>query len=199
MDYDSKYSKEEFYWGLKPNKIVVESIKHLLQGAKILDLGCGEGKDAFFLAKNNFDVIAVDLSKEGIKKLSTLAKKERLKIKTSISDINSYLQGNEFFDAILAINVIQFISAKNIFNAIKKIHSATNQGGLNIITSFIAETPQQKEIALTKGMYFFDTEELREIYKGWEILFYREKLGNWETHGEPRHRHFIVEIIAKKI
>ena len=198
MDYNSRYSKKEFYWGLKPHNLVVNSIQYLPKNAKVLDLGCGEGKDSFFLAKNNFNVTAIDFSEEGIKKLNKFAKKEKLKIKTDVSNVKSYLQDCEKFDAIFAMNVLQFIDEKNIFNVIKKIKSKTKPNGLNVIASFVAETPKQKKMVLSGGRYFFDEWELRKLYKDWKILFYEEKLGDWETHGEPRHRHFTVKLIAKK-
>jgi tellurite methyltransferase len=198
MDYDSRYSKKEFYWSLKPKNLVVDSIQHLHSNAKVLDIGCGEGKDSFFLAKNNFNVTAIDFSEEGIKKLKEFAKKEKLKIKTEVSDAKSYLQDCEIFDAIFVMNVFQFIEEKNIINMIKQIQSKTKSNGLNVIASFIAENSKQKNIVLSKGRYFFDEGELRKLYKDWKILFYEEKLGNWETHGEQRHRHFTVKLIAQK-
>jgi len=199
MDYDSRYSKKEFYWGLKPHNLTADSIQHLPSNAKVLDLGCGEGKDSFFLAKNNFNVTAIDVSEEGIKKLSEFAKKEKLKIKADVSEIKSYLEDCEEFDAIFAMNVLQFIDEKNIFNVIKKIQLKTKLNGLNVIASFVTETPKQKKMVLSKGRYFFEEGELKELYKDWKILFYEEKLGDWETHGEPRHRHFSVKLIAQKL
>lgn len=198
MDYNSKYSNKEFYWGLKPNNLIVDSIQYLPKNAKVLDLGCGEGRDSFVLAKNNFNVVAVDYSEEGIRKLNEFAQKEKLKIKVDVSDVKSYLQDCEKFDAIFAMNILQFIDEKNIFKIIKQIQQKTKLNGLNVITSFLAETPEQKEMILSKGRYFFDEGELKELYKDWKILFYKEKLGDWETHGEPKHRHFIVKIIAQK-
>ena len=198
MDYDSRYSKKEFYWGLKPHNLVIDSIQHLSSKAKVLDLGCGEGKDSFFLAKNNFNVTAVDFSEKGIRKLNDFAKKEKLDITTDVSDIKSYLEDCEKFDAIFVMNVLQFIDGKNISNVINQIQSKTKPNGLNVIASFVAETPKQKKMVLSKGRYFFDESELKELYKDWKILFYEEKLGDWETHGEPRHRHFTVKIIAQK-
>jgi len=198
MDYDSKYLKKEFYWGLKPHHLVVDSIQHLPKNAKVLDLGCGEGKDSFFLAKNNFNVTSIDFSEEGIRKLNEFAKKEKLKIKADVSNVKSYLQDCEKFDAIFAMNVLQFIDKKNIFKTIKQIQSKTKPKGLNVIASFVAENPKQKKIVLSKGRYFFDKGELKKLYKDWKFLFYEEKIGNWETHGEPRHRHFTVKVIAQK-
>jgi tellurite methyltransferase len=198
MKYDSRYSKKEFYWGLNPSKFIVDSIKHLPPGAKVLDLGCGEGKNSFFLAKNNFEVSAVDISKEGIKKLNEFAKKEKLKINTTVSDLKSYLQNCETFDAIFGINVLQFINNESIISVVKQIQAKTNFGGLNVVSSFVAENLEQKKKRLSNGRYLFDEGELKNLYKDWKILFYEEKLGELEMHGEPRHQHFIVKLVAKK-
>jgi tellurite methyltransferase len=198
MDYQSRYSNKEFYWGLKPNNIVVDSIKFLNKNAKVLDMGCGEGRNSFFLAKNKFDVTAVDSSEKGIEKLNEFAKKESLEIKTSVADICDFIKDCDQFDAIFGINVLQFINVHNIFDLINQIQSKTTPNGLNIISAFVAENQAQKEMSLSKDRYFFDEGELKKLYKDWEIIFYEEKLGNWETHGEPSHRHFTVKLIAKK-
>ncbi len=199
MNYDLKYSKKNFYWGLKPNNFVIDSVKHLSLEAKILDLGCGEGKNSFFLVKEGFNVTSVDVSKEGITKLKEFAKKEKLNITTVVSNVKPYLKDCEKFDAIFAINVLQFINEKNIFDVIKQIQSKTKTNGLNVIASFLAETPKQKKVVLSKGKYFFEEGELKELYKDWKIIFYEEKLGDWETHGESRHRHFFVKLVVQKL
>jgi len=197
-NYNSRYSKKEFYWGIKPHKLVVDSIKYLPSSAKVLDLGCGEGKDSFYLAKKGFNVTSVDISEVFINKLKDFAKKENLKIKADVSNANNFLDNCEEFDAIFCINILQFIDRKNIFSIIDKIKSKTKPKGISVIASFVAETEKQKKMVLSKGRYLFDEAELKEIYKDWKILFYEEKLGDWETHGEPKHRHFMVKLIAQK-
>ena len=198
MDYNIKYSKKDFYWGLKPHKLVINSIKYLFPNSKVLDLGCGEGKDSLFLAKKGLEVTSVDVSEVGIKKLKNIIKKEKLSIKTYILDLKSFLDSCYNFKAIFCINSLQFINQKNIISTINKIKDKTESKGFNIISSFVAKNQKQKNNILAKGKYFFTKGELKEIYKDWRIIFYEEKLGNWETHGEPRHRHFIVKLIAQK-
>ncbi len=47
---------------------------------KVLDAGCGEGKDAVFFAKNGYKVSAFDITQSGIDKAKRLAERhfERL-------------------------------------------------------------------------------------------------------------------------
>jgi hypothetical protein len=54
-------------------------------------------------------------------------------------------------------------------------------------------------MVLSKGRYLFDEGQLKTLYKDWNIIFYKEILGDWETHGEPKHRHLSVKLIAKKL
>lgn len=49
--YDREYKKEEYYWGIKPSSMCYKVMELLppLQPYHVLDIGCGEGKDAVFL------------------------------------------------------------------------------------------------------------------------------------------------------
>ncbi len=44
---------------LSAEELLVNNI-NLIQKPHILDLGCGDGRNTFFLAKNGFEVLAVD-------------------------------------------------------------------------------------------------------------------------------------------
>ena len=53
-DYDQRYDAEDYYWGITPNDLCYEIMKMRppVKPFKVLDIGCGEGKDAVFLARN---------------------------------------------------------------------------------------------------------------------------------------------------
>lgn len=82
---------------------------------------------------------------------------------------------------------------------IERIKTITSIGGYNVISSFIAPNLEKKEKAASEGRYFFDKDELKEFYSDWIIIKYYEELGKWETHGEPKHRHHKVRLIAKRV
>ena len=60
----------------KPSQEFYDLIHRMPPHAKVLDLGCGEGRNALFLAKHGCVVTAVDISVSGIQKLQHLAASE---------------------------------------------------------------------------------------------------------------------------
>lgn len=48
--------------------------------AKVLDLGCGQGRDALFIARMGHQVVGVDISKTGIAQMLEEAKQEGLEV-----------------------------------------------------------------------------------------------------------------------
>ena len=67
------YSKKN-YFGTGPTKLAIFA-KELLEKnslQKILELGCGQGRDCLFFAKQGFDVTCLDLSKNALKKSKSL-------------------------------------------------------------------------------------------------------------------------------
>ncbi|MFF0268113.1 class I SAM-dependent methyltransferase [Kribbella sp. NPDC004536] len=55
------YSEHEQVWSGKPNVLFAEEVSELTPG-RALDLGCGEGADAIWLAQRGWSVTAVDIS-----------------------------------------------------------------------------------------------------------------------------------------
>ena len=68
--YDEKYDNEEYYWGKEPSPMCYRVLDILppTNNLKLLDIGCGEGRNAVFFAKNGYEVSAFDLSAKGVEK-----------------------------------------------------------------------------------------------------------------------------------
>ncbi len=79
------------FGGGQPNAELYNIVKRLPHGAKVLDLGWGEGRNALFLAQNGLDVTAVDISEAGITKLRDLADHKRLLLVTEVQDMQEYM------------------------------------------------------------------------------------------------------------
>lgn len=59
--WDARYSEHDRVWSGEPNAVLVEEAAGLEPGTA-LDLGCGEGADAVWLARRGWRVTAVDVS-----------------------------------------------------------------------------------------------------------------------------------------
>ena len=69
--YDDRYRqvhKENLQWFADtPSPIVREVISTYDLKGRILELGCGEGRDAAYLLEHGFDILATDISEEAIR------------------------------------------------------------------------------------------------------------------------------------
>lgn len=66
----------------------------------MLDIGCGQGRDALPLARRGFHVTAVDLAPSGIRDLTAAARAENLPITGVVADIRDYAPDG-LFDIVL--------------------------------------------------------------------------------------------------
>lgn len=60
-DWDERYSSKDRVWSGEPNGGLVTEVAGMSTGT-VLDIGCGEGADAVWLAQRGWDVTAIDVS-----------------------------------------------------------------------------------------------------------------------------------------
>lgn len=62
--YDQRYASKEFYWGKKPSALCDRVIEIIRPDPnfrpKLLDLGCGEGRNAIYFARHGFKVTGLE-------------------------------------------------------------------------------------------------------------------------------------------
>ncbi|MGI8577845.1 MAG: class I SAM-dependent methyltransferase [Nocardioidaceae bacterium] len=73
--WDERYSGAELVWGTEPNQFVREHCAALPVGEAI-DLACGEGRNALWLARRGWHVVGVDFSSLAIERAQTLSAAE---------------------------------------------------------------------------------------------------------------------------
>ncbi|WP_430334219.1 class I SAM-dependent methyltransferase [Rhodococcus sp. ACT016] len=72
QDWDDRYSQTDMVWGAPPNPVVVEFATSLPAG-RALDLACGEGRHALWLATRGWQTTGVDFSPVAIDKARRVA------------------------------------------------------------------------------------------------------------------------------
>ena len=180
-----------------PKKDIAKFVSRIPQGGHILDLGCGKGLNAVFLARAGFNVTAVDISKEKLEELEKEAKNYSLldKIHVINQDIRDF-QFTQQFVAIVCTDVLHFLEKANINKIVDKMKEYTIKNGIHFVSVFT----KKGELKWPRA-YFFEHEELKRFYDDWNILFYSEefrktlekdKLGNPKTHE-------VATLVAQRI
>lgn len=74
-DWDARYASTEHLWSPRPNRFLVAEVEELEPG-QALDLACGEGQNAIWLATRGWQVLGVDYSGVAIAKARARASRE---------------------------------------------------------------------------------------------------------------------------
>jgi len=72
--WDERYSSQEQVWSGQPNGALVTETNALRPG-RALDVGCGEGADALWLAERGWDVTALDISQVALDRAANHARR----------------------------------------------------------------------------------------------------------------------------
>lgn len=71
-DWDARYASHELVWGQGPNQFVAAELAELPVG-RALDVACGEGRNALWLAERGWRAVGVDFSTIGLQRAKRLA------------------------------------------------------------------------------------------------------------------------------
>ena len=175
---------------------VLEAMESLSPG-KALDLGCGQGRNALFLAQHGFEVTAVDQNELALEILQSIVEQEDLEMTVGLYDINS-ANLKQSYDLIVSTVVLMFLQADRIPAIIRNMQDQTNPGGYNLIVCAMdtEDYPCQVPFSFT-----FKEDELADYYKDWELVKYNENPGHLHRRDENGNRIALrfATMLAKKI
>ena len=87
--WNDRYEGRELLWTAAPNQFLVAEVSSLAPGTA-LDLGCGEGRNAVWLAEQGWQVTAVDFSSVAIAKGRELATARGVEVTWVSEDLSHY-------------------------------------------------------------------------------------------------------------
>ncbi len=199
--YDSHYDAETYYWGLLPNHFCYEIMKILppVKPYRVLDIGCGEGKDAVFLAKCGYAVTAFDISPLGIEKAKKLALHNKADVCFFKANLLDY-HLDTTYDIILSSGVLHYLSQEKRKEVLNHLKEHTTAGGINALNvfvekPFIAPAPDLTEEEKKSTPWY--SGELFYEYHDWLFHICKEEIFDCDSSGIP-HQHCMDTLIAQK-
>jgi SAM-dependent methyltransferase len=98
-DWNARYAADEL-WPVEPNVYVADIVPGLEPG-RALDLACGEGRNAIWLAQQGWDVTAVDFADVAVERARIRAEQAGVDVAFAIADVLEYDPSPASFDLVL--------------------------------------------------------------------------------------------------
>jgi cyclopropane fatty-acyl-phospholipid synthase-like methyltransferase len=203
MVWDKKYSSDKRVWGDKPSELALFAFNFLQQSSRyqrnlgILDLGCGYGRDAVFLAQNlKCYILGIDNSEQAIAMARESVPKElENRIELLPYDFSVVI---DKYDVILVSNLYHLLKPYERTNLRETVKRCLNKDGVFFLSTLSISDPEEygkgtpvegdENSFLGDKFHHFSTRN--ELEKDFDFLYvsalferdYRESHSSGETH-----------------
>jgi SAM-dependent methyltransferase len=186
--WDKTYASANDFFGRDPSELAVSALSTFKDNRvrTILELGCGQGRDTWFFAKNGFEMTALDYSEAGICQMKERAKDAGAKVSLKVYDARDPLPFPDgSFDAIYShmFFTMEF-TEEEVAKMLVECQRVLRPGGINIYSvrndhdphygKFVAKGKDMWQNPMGFVVHFFNEENIRRLATGYELLWIKE-------------------------
>ena len=153
--WDERYRTEELIWKAAPNRFLVEELDALVPG-RALDVACGEGRNAVWLASKGWRVTGADFSRAGLAKAQRLATDRGVEVTWVEADVVEWRPATASFDLVVVMYL--HLPAEQRRRALAHAAAALAPGGVLLVvghdtSNLVKGTggPQDPEVLFDTG------------------------------------------------
>ena len=129
-DWNRRYAGVDSLWSANPNRFLVAEAEGLEPG-RALDLACGEGQNAVWLASLGWDVTAVDYAEVAVAKGIERAARAGVAVDFQVGDLLDYVPDARSFDLVLILYL--HISSDGLRLVLERATGALAPGGTLVL------------------------------------------------------------------
>ena len=191
--WNERYDRDMYIYGKEPAAFLKQKMGGLKKG-KALVLAMGEGRNAVYLAQNDFDVTGVDISEVAIEKCNRLAEERNTTVNAVVADLTDYDMGKGQFDLITKFYYYEPSIFPQIIDALKP-------GGMFVLEQFSIDHLKYRE---TSGFgprnpdYLIKPNELLDHFKSLRVLYYEDTVVELDE-GMHKGTAAVIRLIAEKV
>lgn len=182
-----------YIWGTRPSRLARAMSARLRPGARVLDLGCGEGRDSVFFASRGFEVTGVDVSAAGLQKAERLARAHGVKVRWMSADAADWMPTGPF-DLVYSCGALHYVARRHRARVLSQLQAATRPGGHHALVVF---TDRHIYVEHGERIDYFAEDELDGAYAGWLVRARTRTLIACTGDGTI-HRHSVEQFLATK-
>jgi tellurite methyltransferase len=196
--YDKWYREPGFYWGTEPSRLARKLLELAgdVKAKRVVDLGCGEGKELIFFARHGMNVTGIDLSAAGLEKANRWAWEKGFSIETVHADIREFRLPHDV-DFLYSSGTLQYLQPSIRSETFRHYKKRTCPGGIHAFNVFVEKPWISTAPDWQENEFFYHSGELLGYYRDWRILHVEEFEFDCMSSGVP-HRHAVQVMIARK-
>lgn len=191
--WDQEYVRrpDTYVLGTAPSLLALELAPIIPPGGRVLDLGCGEGRDSVFFASRGFDVTGVDPSSAGLRKAERLAEEREVQV-TWVEAMPPDLPVSGRFDLVYSCGAIHYVPRRERRRLYHAMRTLTAAGGRQ---AHIVFTDRWIYGERGEVIDYFAPGELASAFAPAEILRREERMISCAQDGRP-HLHSVEVLVA---
>ena len=129
-DWDRRYAEVDSLWARKPNRFLVAETEELAPG-RALDLACGEGQNAIWLAQRGWHVTGVDFSEVAIEKARARGAEAGVEVELLCADLREYEPESGAYDLVVILYLHVFAPERALI--LERAAAALAPGGTLVL------------------------------------------------------------------
>lgn len=212
-NFDAFYGSTPDYFGAEPNTTLVR-FAHLLDvSRRVLDVGCGQGRNTVFLARREFSVDALDPSRVAVEQISRLAENNGLAVRTVHGTFQDLINGDHRYGGILLFGLIPLLSRTEIAELASFVMSRLDTCGILFATAFGTWDPDfqhragawckedENSLRSPDGRLrtYLEPGELTALFPDLSPVYSWEGMTPEHRHGDgPSERHGLAEAVLRR-
>lgn len=204
--WEKVYTISPCRFGNRPSFMGISALPLLIEAGagKILELGCGQGRDTLLFLENNMEVFAFDYASTCINQLVEIAKNEGIssRLHAYVHDLRDGIPlPDSSMDACFShMFFTMYLTEREIANIMDEVRRVLRPGGLNIYSVRNQNDPHfgngrwiGEDLWEMNGfvVHYFSEEKIRRLSKGFEILGIEE----FEEGNLPKK---LYKVVLKK-
>lgn len=164
--WDERYAEGDWVDTGEPAAIVTDALPWLNRPGLALDLACGAGRNALFLARRGWRVVGVDLSLEGLRIMQRRAGAEELPVFPVLADAGRLQVRPGSFDLVVNTHFL-------LRGSFPLIRSALRPGGLLLFETFSVVELEELGGDIRRA-FTLERGELLQAFQGFQVLLHEE-------------------------
>lgn len=206
VDFNAFYEGNDMSFGSDITAGLELVFNLLPRTSKVLELGCGDGRDTFHLAKEFAEVDCVDASTVAISKLESFSRKEGFEnvINAVLKQVQDIDPSEKDYDLFVAVTLFDHFPRPQSLEELHRFIESARSGAYFFLMVHTVDDPGNEPGARSSELSaaiqtYFDRNELLEVAReAGHVTYYKELRELDSDHGEPHYHSYATVIFRKK-